>query len=92
MNKLENEFVNYAKSKGWKVTKQGWPDYLVMDLNDNPIGAIEVKGKQSHKDFIEDRPSLATTKRLKFQKRVRQFFMNKGIPCYVWVPGSEVEL
>jgi hypothetical protein len=91
-NSAEDSFCEYAQRRGWKVTKQGWPDFLVMDKHGKPIGAVEVKRRQSHKDFIEGRPSIATTKRLVEQKRVRDFLSSYGIPVHVWLPGGDVPL
>lgn len=86
LNKAENAFKEYAKSNGWVASKQGWPDFILFDKKDKPIGVVEVKLKKSHRDFIEGRPSLATTKRLKHQKAVRDFLISHGIQVRIWTP------
>lgn len=41
MNQSEDEFAAWARSEGWAVTKQGWPDFICRRGQD--IMAVEVK-------------------------------------------------
>ena len=49
-NGPEFTFAELAASKGWTVTKRGWPDFLCFGPN-NEIVAVEVK--PSHDDSLK---------------------------------------
>jgi len=72
-NETERNFEALALSKGWKVTKKGWPDFLCFGPKGEVI-AVEVKPR-NHKG------QLRMLRR--FQERVMDLFVQHGIPCYV---------
>ena len=45
-NAHENDFYNRAQNAGWKVTKQGWPDFFCV-TPEGKVVAVEVKQRAS---------------------------------------------
>jgi hypothetical protein len=42
-NAYEQRFAEMARSLGWKVTKQGWPDFFCYDPETEGVIFVEVK-------------------------------------------------
>lgn len=42
-NKHENRFAQLAHTLGWRVTKQGWPDFVCYDDDSGQAIFVEVK-------------------------------------------------
>ena len=75
-NKAESEFYNYTKSKGWDLTKRGWPDFFCW--KDDKIICVEVKNHRS--------------RRLKkHQTFIMRELSKRGISCYRWSPDGGFE-
>jgi hypothetical protein len=73
-NPPERAFALMAERKGWKATKQGWPDFLCWD-SEGRLFAVEVK------------PRLKDGRRMKWLKKeqaeVMELLERQGIPCFV---------
>ena len=72
-NELERNFEALATSKGWRVTKKGWPDFLCVGPKGEVI-VVEVKPRNK-------KGQLRMLRR--FQERVMDLFVLHGIRCYV---------
>lgn len=70
----EEIFVERAKTRGWKILRHGWPDYLLFRSTGNKFEFIAVEVKR---DFIHDK--LNGGQRLMLAALVLQ-----GIRCFVW--------
>lgn len=73
-SKEEQEFYKYMNEKHpeLKITKKGFPDFMIINKENKIIGFIEVK-----------RSDLSDGLR-KEQKVFRDFCKEKGIPYQVW--------
>ena len=73
-NITEKAFADLAASRGWEVTKRGWPDFLCFGP-DGKVIAVEVK------------PRTKDGRRLKQlkteQRRVLDALSQLGVPCFV---------
>jgi hypothetical protein len=78
-NKAEEKFRLLMQSKGLRVTKRGFPDFIVFDENVNILAFVEVKPTPEH----QLKPS-----QMIFQK----FCKEKNIPFYLWHPGKDMPL
>lgn len=67
-NKVERAFYDAASSKGWIVSKKGWPDFFCI----HPDGKVMVAETKSNK------PRLAP-----WQNIVMKVLANHGIECFV---------
>jgi len=70
LNKHEASFIEWATAQGWRVTKQGWPDFMCR--RGAEIMAVEVKGGN---DWV--RPEQAQT---------MDDLRAAGLPTFVWWP------
>lgn len=71
-NLSESRFSNLAESKGWNVTKRGWPDFLCWDKDGNPF-AVEVKPKYGKRQL-----------RLRREQDVcMRFLQSQGVRCFL---------
>lgn len=75
-NLAENTFARYAESRGWHVTKRGWPDFFCFK-DDGEIAVVEVKPSDNYMLKKE-------------QLMVLEALMLKGIRTYVWTPGKGI--
>jgi hypothetical protein len=75
-NTPERLFARMAESRGWDITKRGWPDFLCW--RDGKLVAVEVKPRGSH-------PLKAS------QLRVMRYLVAHGIDCYKWSPDGGFE-
>ena len=76
LNKIEAEFQRLASSKGWIITKRGWPDFLCI----TPDGVVAVECKPRFKR----KGSLQLFQLLKReQAAVFDILESAGIPCFV---------
>ena len=75
-NKAEAECFNLLESKGWTVTKRGWPDFFCV--KDGQVCAVEVK---PHKKSNLKRHQIAIMGELSA----------KGIRCFLWSPDGGFE-
>lgn len=75
-NKAEGECFNLLRSKGWTVTKRGWPDFFCV--KDGAICAVEVKPRK-------------TSNLRKHQIAVMGELSARGIRCYLWSPEGGFE-
>jgi len=76
MNRAEAEFYDLMTSKGWEITKRGWPDFSCF--KNNKLILIEVKPKRGYK--------------LKsWQRRVMLELVKHGLQCYRWSPDGGFE-
>jgi hypothetical protein len=46
-NEAEAEFYDWAKSRGWQLTRRGWPDFFCW--RDGQIALVEVKPKKGRR-------------------------------------------
>ncbi len=75
----EQKFVRKAKDKGWRVLKNGWPDFLLFRKSvDGQIEIQAVEVKQVHGD----------DPLRECQKLMLSLLTILGIPCYVWSSES----
>lgn len=75
-NSAEAQCFEYLSSKGWTVTKRGWPDFFCV--KDGAICAVEVKPTK--------RQSLRPN-----QIAIMGELSAKGIKCYKWSPDGGFE-
>ena len=66
----EHRFKQQAIDKGWKVLKNGWPDYLIY--KDNEIAFVEVK----------DGSDRLRPNQIEMLKLLSKF----GLKCFTWRP------
>jgi len=71
VNQTENLFRYKAKMAGWRVTKKGWPDFILR--KNGELCFVEVK---------RDGPEVSSE-----QKDILLELANHGFPCYVWTPS-----
>lgn len=71
-NISEAQFYDYAKTKGIRITKRGWPDYACF-MPDNSLVVVEIKRKRSHRLKSE-------------QLRLMLALSHAGVKCYRWSP------
>ena len=76
-NGPEEAFAAWAESRGWSVTKRGWPDFFCQQ--DGKIACVEVKPKPV-KHGHDPLP--------KRQHTINQALAAAGIPCYRWSPAT----
>lgn len=76
-NGAENDFCQWARSRGHEVTKRGWPDFFVMRM-DGDIALVEVKARRGR--------SLKSA-----QMMVMRALASYGVPCYRWDPENGFE-
>lgn len=72
-NVAERAFVQVALSKGWDVTKRGWPDFICF------------RGKELI--LVEVKPQK-TQPLLRSQYRLMKALVDRGISCYRWSPDT----
>ena len=76
-SKSEQRFNNYFKQfEKLTITKRGFPDFMVIDEDNNCIGFVEVKPSSRHKLRPE-------------QEIFRQFCVKNNIFHSVWYPAVE---
>jgi VRR-NUC domain len=68
LNPTEARIADVLRTRGWKVTKRGWPDFFCQ-LPDGRFAAVEVKPLEGHLT----RPQL----------RCMRALTAAGIPCFV---------
>lgn len=73
---VEGIFFDLATERGWEVTAQGWPDFLVE--RDGEVILVEVKPSRGRK--------------LRSEKlRLLTSLAERGIPCFAWSPDGGFE-
>jgi len=72
-NSAEAAFQSLAASKGWRVMKRGWPDFIVFDVNLSLVGLVEVKPHQLRR--------LSRPQQIVFEA-LKKF----GVPCFFYSP------
>ena len=75
-NEAERECCEELTTKGWEVTKRGWPDFICY--KDGELILVEVKPKQSRKLKRE-------------QQRLTQALASLGVKCFKWTPDGGLE-
>ena len=72
-NPAERQLLHELTSKGWEVTKRGWPDFACFKGNN--LALVEVKrNSRCH---------------LKMgQQRLMTALANLGVKCFLWSPDS----
>ena len=75
-NEAESQLFELMESRGWTVTKRGWPDFFCVKGGD--ICAIEVKP-------CKDQPLKAN------QLAVMGMLSAKGVRCFKWTPDGGFE-
>lgn len=78
-NAKERQFEELARSKGWYVTKRGWPDFFVITDEDEVI-AVEVKPRF---------PSRGGKLVKDSQRQIMSALQTAGIRCFV-SDGNEI--
>jgi len=73
-NKPEKEFSEKARALGWKVTKQGYPDFICY--RENEIILVEVK-RTMHRRLRKGQH--------RFMNAMKRF----GVKCYRWSPDKD---
>lgn len=70
-NVAEEAFCDWAASRGWNLSRKGWPDFFCWF--DGQVACVEVKpvGRERLSDS---------------QKGVMRALVAAGIPCYRWTP------
>lgn len=76
-NSAEAKFYDWADSKGWIISKKGWPDYACF-LPDDRLVLVEVKPRRSHNLKV-------------WQHAIMQALSKKGVECYRWTPDGGFE-
>lgn len=76
-NKAELEFYDYAKNRGWELSKRGYPDFACFTEGGELI-FVEVKRKRSH--ALKRSQLFLMTK-----------LAERGIRCYRWSPDGGFE-
>lgn len=71
-NGAEHAFHAYAATKGWRVTKQGWPDFACFSLTGR-FACVEVKPEPSS-GFEPHQVEVLTA------------LSRYGVPTYAWDP------
>lgn len=80
-NVAEDAFLRFAKKRGWRITKRGWPDFLCLSRSGEWF-AVEVKPRR--------RDGLPGTKALKPEQiACMDFLTTRGVRCYV-SDGEEI--
>jgi hypothetical protein len=72
-NHSETAFLELAKTKGMRVLRGGWPDFLVEGVDGRTVG-VEIKHSSS---------GVSAAQREMFAALVAA-----GVPVYVWRPGT----
>jgi len=75
MNKLEEIAKVYLEKQGYKVYRNGWPDFLVTDSSGKKGFCIEVKSKSDN---------LSTE-----QKNIHRFLQLLGVPTYTFKENAD---
>jgi len=73
-NKAEQIFAEKARLDGWRVTKQGYPDFICYKGRD--IMLVEVKQTKYHRLKRGQRKFMNTAAR-------------HGLRCYKWSPDND---
>ncbi len=73
LNGAERAFYDWAQSKGWTMTKRGWPDFFCF----GPEGLmlVEVKPKRGRRVSP-------------WQAIVMEKLIAAGLPCFRWDPQT----
>jgi hypothetical protein len=74
-NKAESIVHKSLTSKGWLVSKRGWPDFFAINPKTGHLAVIEVK------------PSRGRQLK-KHQRIVMHILAAFNIPCFLWNPDS----
>lgn len=74
-NKAEELFAEQAKTRGWFVTKRGYPDFICY-LPDGEVVLVEVKTRKN-------------IKLRKAQYDLMNALKRCGIKCYRWSPDQD---
>lgn len=79
-NAPEAAFVEFCKAKGWRCSKRGWPDYVVLRGSDSSLGLalVEVKAHRGRRLKRE-------------QLLVLDLLSAYGVPCYRWSPDAGLQ-
>lgn len=75
-NGTENRFADAARAVGFRVTKEGWPDFICYD-NDGGLILVEVKSSCDY-PLSEGQRLLMRTLKNKYH-----------VPCYKWSPTRD---
>jgi Holliday junction resolvase len=75
-NKAEREFQIAAESKGWTISKRGWPDFFCT--RGDEVICVEVKPKATHKLKRE-------------QATILKFLAKHDIKAFKWTPDGRLE-
>lgn len=77
-NQPEESFRKLATSKGWRVTKRGWPDFLCINDKTKEIIAVEVKPRvnKSRLQYLKSEQTQTLTALSKLGMRC---FVSDGI-------------
>lgn len=73
-NEAEASFYDMVSSRGIRLYRKGWPDYLIL-RPDGKFALVEVKRSASHKL----RPG---------QDHFLTLLSKFSVPCYLWSPSS----
>lgn len=73
-NEAEKLFAQKARERGFEVTKQGYPGFILY--RGNEIYLVEIKAKSNHK-------------LKKSQHRLMNALKRYGIKCYKWSPDKD---
>jgi len=78
-SKSEQKFNNYFKQfQKLTITKRGFPDFMIIDENNNCLGFVEVKKTSNQKLRPE-------------QNIFRKFCEKNGIFYFLWYPSINTE-
>lgn len=75
-NDAEGQLFDYLTSKGWSLTKAGWPDFFCV--KNGEICLVEVKPRKTH--------SLKRN-----QLVIMGALSQAGIRCFLWSPDGGFE-
>lgn len=75
-NDAEQKFKEFAKQKGWNVTRRGYPDFWCYDKETNTLIFVEVKRKVHH------------NLRASQQNFFTRISSTKAIKCFRWTPPN----
>lgn len=72
-NKAEDAFRAVAAAEGWRFTRRGWPDFIL--LKDNKIAFVEVKPRSTNGPYLSGP-----------QWDVMKILSDRGFRCLRWAP------
>lgn len=76
VNRAEGKFFDMATSKGWELSKKGWPDFFCKKGDE--IMLVEIKSK--HTQHLS-----------RHQEKIIRGLARYGVPCWFWTPVGGFE-